>query len=175
MPGVERSGWDVIALRSWPSSPRSRALRAGADRERRRHAGSELFRSGPETVRYGPADPSYGNDEIVAFRRSQPIAALPRRLPSHPVTTFGTTSAWSTREFAPFDSDAAGVSHRPGCVPGRDGGSSAAHVPWSWTLLRSEACHVVCGPAVGKPPARPTRGRHPAPHGHRNHGSLPAQ
>jgi len=59
----------------------------------------QLFRSGPETVRYGAGETLYGIDEIRAFRKARPSAGLARTVVRTAITTFGRDFAVAHREF----------------------------------------------------------------------------
>jgi hypothetical protein len=59
----------------------------------------ELFWSSPHTIRYGPAESLYGQDEILAFRKARPSAGLDRTLRRTVITTFGTGMATANTEF----------------------------------------------------------------------------
>ncbi len=49
----------------------------------------ELFRRGPETIRYGAAENLYGSAEIQAFRGGRSPAGLARRLEKTVITSYG--------------------------------------------------------------------------------------
>lgn len=59
----------------------------------------ELFWSSAHTIRYGPSESLYGQDEILAFRKARPSAGLDRRLRRTVITTFGTDFATANTEF----------------------------------------------------------------------------
>ncbi|MBO6673530.1 MAG: oxalurate catabolism protein HpxZ [Rhizobiales bacterium] len=58
-----------------------------------------LFWGSPHTIRYGPAESLYGQDEILAFRKARPSAGLDRTLRRTVITTFGTDFATANTEF----------------------------------------------------------------------------
>ncbi|MEQ8658372.1 MAG: oxalurate catabolism protein HpxZ [Hyphomicrobiales bacterium] len=58
-----------------------------------------LFWSSAHTIRYGPSESLYGQDEILAFRKARPSAGLDRRLRRTVITTFGTDFATANTEF----------------------------------------------------------------------------
>lgn len=58
-----------------------------------------LFWGSPHTIRYGPAESLYGQDEILAFRKARPSAGLDRTLRRTVITTFGTDTATANTEF----------------------------------------------------------------------------
>jgi hypothetical protein len=89
-----------------------------------------LFRSGPETVRYGPADAQYGYDEIAVFRRSQPIAAPPRELRRTMITTFGADVGMVSTEFVPIGSDVIGRQSQTWLRTSEGWQIVGAHVSW---------------------------------------------
>lgn len=59
----------------------------------------ELFWGSPHTIRYGPAESLYGQDEILAFRKARPSAGLDRMLRRTVITTFGNDFATANTEF----------------------------------------------------------------------------
>jgi hypothetical protein len=59
----------------------------------------ELFWGSPHTIRYGPTESLYGQDEILAFRKARPSAGLDRTLRRTVITTFGTDFATANTEF----------------------------------------------------------------------------
>lgn len=59
----------------------------------------ELFWGSPHTIRYGPAESLYGQDEILAFRKARPSAGLERMLRRTVITTFGNDFATANTEF----------------------------------------------------------------------------
>ena len=68
----------------------------------------ELFWSSPHTIRYGPAESLYGQDEILAFRKARPSAGLDRTLRRTVITTFGTDTATANTEFTREGTDKIG-------------------------------------------------------------------
>jgi hypothetical protein len=58
-----------------------------------------LFWSGPHVIRYGATENLYGQDEILAFRKSRPSRGLDRRLTRTVITTFGRDFATANCEF----------------------------------------------------------------------------
>ena len=58
-----------------------------------------LFWPSPLTIRYGPGESLYGQEEILAFRRARPAAGLARTLRRTVITTFGTDLATASTEF----------------------------------------------------------------------------
>jgi hypothetical protein len=90
----------------------------------------ELFRSGPETVRYGPADAQYGYEEIAAFRRSQPIATPPRELRRTVITTFGVDVGIVSTEFVPIGGDVIGRQSQTWLRTSEGWRIAGAHVSW---------------------------------------------
>ncbi|MEO0382328.1 MAG: oxalurate catabolism protein HpxZ [Pseudomonadota bacterium] len=58
-----------------------------------------LFWGSPNTIRYGPAESLYGQDEILAFRKARPSAGLDRMLRRTVITTFGNNFATANTEF----------------------------------------------------------------------------
>ena len=89
----------------------------------------ELFRDGPETIRYGATENLYGMDEIRAFRRARPSAGLARSLERTVITTYGRDLAVANTLF-----------RRDG-APGRIGRQSQTWVrfPEGWRVV---AAHV---------------------------------
>ncbi|MBP0494221.1 oxalurate catabolism protein HpxZ [Roseomonas indoligenes] len=89
----------------------------------------ELFRDGPETIRYGAAENLYGMEEIRAFRRARPSAGLARALERTVITTYG-------RDFA-----TANTMFRREGQPGKVGRQSQAwaRFPEGWRVV---AAHV---------------------------------
>ncbi|MEM6711188.1 MAG: oxalurate catabolism protein HpxZ [Pseudomonadota bacterium] len=59
----------------------------------------ELFWSSEHTIRYGPAESLYGQDEILAFRKARPSIGLARTLRRTVITTFGGDYATANTEF----------------------------------------------------------------------------
>ena len=59
----------------------------------------ELFWGSRQTIRYGPAESLYGQDEILAFRKARPSAGLDRMLRRTVITTFGNDFATANTEF----------------------------------------------------------------------------
>ncbi|WP_375574107.1 oxalurate catabolism protein HpxZ [Ahrensia marina] len=59
----------------------------------------ELFWGSAHTIRYGPAESLYGQDEILAFRKARPSAGLDRMLRRTVITTFGNDHATANTEF----------------------------------------------------------------------------
>jgi len=59
----------------------------------------ELFWGSPHTIRYGPAESLYGQDEILAFRKVRPPVGLDRMLRRTVITTFGNDFATANTEF----------------------------------------------------------------------------
>lgn len=59
----------------------------------------ELFWGSPYTIRYGPAESLYGQDEILAFRKARPSAGLDRMLRRTVITTFDNDFATANTEF----------------------------------------------------------------------------
>ncbi|MCR0985628.1 oxalurate catabolism protein HpxZ [Roseomonas populi] len=89
----------------------------------------ELFRDGPETIRYGAAENLYGMEEIRAFRRARPSVGLARTLERTVITTYG-------RDFA-----TANTMFRREGQPGKVGRQSQAwaRFPEGWRVV---AAHV---------------------------------
>lgn len=89
----------------------------------------ELFRSGPETIRYGAAENLYGSAEIQAFRGGRSPAGLARRLEKTVITSYG-------RDFA----TASTLFHRD-TAPGKVGRQMQSWVrfPEGWRVV---AAHV---------------------------------
>ncbi len=58
-----------------------------------------LFWSSGHTIRYGPAESLYGQDEILAFRNARPSKGLDRTLRRTVITTFGNDMATANTEF----------------------------------------------------------------------------
>ncbi|MFN3170087.1 MAG: oxalurate catabolism protein HpxZ [Hyphomicrobiales bacterium] len=67
-----------------------------------------LFWGSPHTIRYGPAESLYGQDEIVAFRKARPSDGLDRMLRRTVITTFGTDFATANTEFTREGTDKIG-------------------------------------------------------------------
>jgi hypothetical protein len=88
----------------------------------------ELFWASPHTIRYGPAESLYGQDEILAFRKARPSAGLERVLRRTVITTFGEDYATANTEFT------------------RDGTTKIGRQSQSWVRLedgwRVVAAHV---------------------------------
>ncbi len=59
----------------------------------------ELFWSSPHTVRYGPGEVLYGQEEILAFRKGRSAKGLARAVRRMEVTTFGDDVAIANVEF----------------------------------------------------------------------------
>ena len=59
----------------------------------------ELFWSSGHTIRYGPSESLYGQEEILAFRKARPSRGLARTLRRTVITTFGTDMATANTEF----------------------------------------------------------------------------
>lgn len=59
----------------------------------------ELFWSSAHTIRYGPGESLYGQDQILAFRKARPANELNRTLRRTVITTFGTDMATANTEF----------------------------------------------------------------------------
>ena len=59
----------------------------------------ELFWGSAHTIRYGPAESLYGQDEILAFRKARPSQGLARTLRRTVITTFGADMATANTEF----------------------------------------------------------------------------
>ena len=59
----------------------------------------ELFWASPHTIRYGPAESLYGQDEILAFRKARAAHGLERALRRTAITTFGDDLATANTEF----------------------------------------------------------------------------
>ncbi len=89
----------------------------------------ELFRRGPETIRYGAAENLYGSAEIQAFRGGRSPAGLARRLEKTVITSYG-------RDFA----IASTLFHRD-TAPGKVGRQMQSWVrfPEGWRVV---AAHV---------------------------------
>ncbi|UFN47947.1 oxalurate catabolism protein HpxZ [Roseomonas sp. OT10] len=89
----------------------------------------ELFRDGPETIRYGAMENLYGMEEIRAFRRARPSVGLERTLERTVITTYG-------RDFA-----TANTMFRRDSAPGKVGRQSQSWVrfPEGWRVV---AAHV---------------------------------
>ncbi len=68
----------------------------------------ELFWGSPCTIRYGPGESLYGQDEILAFRKARPSAGLDRTLRRTVITTFGTDYATANTEFTREGTDKIG-------------------------------------------------------------------
>ncbi|MEM6381857.1 MAG: oxalurate catabolism protein HpxZ [Pseudomonadota bacterium] len=62
-----------------------------------------LFWSSEHTIRYGPAESLYGQDEILAFRKARPSTGLERALRRTVITTFGADMATANTEFVRGD------------------------------------------------------------------------
>jgi hypothetical protein len=58
-----------------------------------------LFWASPHTIRYGAGENLYGQDEILAFRKSRSGGAAQRVLTRTVITTFGTDYATANTEF----------------------------------------------------------------------------
>ncbi len=58
-----------------------------------------LFWSSPHVIRYGAGENLYGQEEILAFRRSRPSKGLDRNLTRTVITTFGTDYGTANTEF----------------------------------------------------------------------------
>jgi hypothetical protein len=58
-----------------------------------------LFWASPHTVRYGIGENLYGQDEILAFRKSRPGGSPQRVLTRTVITTFGKDYATANTEF----------------------------------------------------------------------------
>ena len=69
----------------------------------------EMFRAGPEVMRFGVTENLYGPDELEAFRKARPIANLARTITRLDIVTFGRDFASITLEFQRFT--AAGKVH----------------------------------------------------------------
>jgi hypothetical protein len=67
-----------------------------------------LFWGSPHTIRYGPAESLYGQDEILAFRKARPSDGLDRMLRRTVITTFGTDFATANTEFTREGTDKIG-------------------------------------------------------------------
>lgn len=67
-----------------------------------------LFWGSPHTIRYGPAESLYGQDEILAFRKARPSAGLDRTLRRTVITTFGQDMATVNTEFTREGTDKIG-------------------------------------------------------------------
>lgn len=67
-----------------------------------------LFWSSAHTIRYGPNESLYGQDEILAFRKARPSQGLERALRRTVITTFGSDMATANTEFTRNGSDAIG-------------------------------------------------------------------
>lgn len=67
-----------------------------------------LFWGSPHTIRYGPAESLYGQDEILAFRKARPSVGLERTLRRTVITTFGTDFATANTEFTRDGTDKIG-------------------------------------------------------------------
>jgi hypothetical protein len=89
-----------------------------------------LFRDAPDTVRYGLDDAQHGHAEIVAFRRSQSVAAPPRTLVDTVITTFGDDFAVVETEFVPFGSDTRGRQSQAWVRTESGWRIVSAHVSW---------------------------------------------
>lgn len=59
----------------------------------------ELFWGSAHTIRYGPAESLYGQDEILAFRKARPSQGLARTLRRTVITTFGADMTTANTEF----------------------------------------------------------------------------
>ncbi|MFN3226373.1 MAG: oxalurate catabolism protein HpxZ [Hyphomicrobiales bacterium] len=68
-----------------------------------------LFWTSPHTVRYGPAESLYGQDEILAFRKARPSVGLDRVLRRTVITTFGEDFATANTEFTREGTDKIGL------------------------------------------------------------------
>ena len=58
-----------------------------------------LFWASPHTIRYGPGESLYGQDEIAAFRQQRPARGLARTIEHQVITTFGQDFATASLEF----------------------------------------------------------------------------
>ncbi|MEM1289225.1 MAG: oxalurate catabolism protein HpxZ [Pseudomonadota bacterium] len=88
----------------------------------------ELFWSSEHTIRYGPTESLYGQDEILAFRKARPSAGLERTLRRTVITTFGEDYATANTEFVRGD----------GSMIGRQS-QTWARMPEGWRVV---AAHV---------------------------------
>jgi hypothetical protein len=87
-----------------------------------------LFWASPHTVRYGPGECLYGQEEIAAFRRARVGGSPQRRLTRTVITTLGSQFATANTEFLREDSVKIGrQSH------------SWARLPQGWRIV---AAHV---------------------------------
>lgn len=59
----------------------------------------ELFWQSAQVVRYGATENLYGQDQILAFRKSRPSVNLDRTLRNTVITTFGRDYATACTEF----------------------------------------------------------------------------
>jgi hypothetical protein len=58
-----------------------------------------LFRTAPETTRFGPAESLYGSEQIAEFRRARPKGDAARTLVRYTGTTYGEAYGVTTAEF----------------------------------------------------------------------------
>ena len=58
-----------------------------------------LFWASPDVVRYGAGECLYGQEEILAFRKTRPSVGLMRRVTRTVITTFGDAMATTNIEF----------------------------------------------------------------------------
>jgi hypothetical protein len=68
----------------------------------------ELFWDSVYTIRYGPNESLYGQEEILAFRRARSPAGLARTLQRTVITTFGDDVATANTEFTRSGTDQVG-------------------------------------------------------------------
>jgi hypothetical protein len=89
-----------------------------------------LFRTAPETIRYGIGENLYGADEIAAFRNARPNIDLARTLQRTVITTYGRDCATASTLF-----------HRESMGPNRIGRQMQTWVrfPDGWFIV---AAHV---------------------------------
>lgn len=67
-----------------------------------------LFWASPKTVRYGPTESLYGQDEIQAFRKARDAHAIARRLERVWITTYGADFATACAEYTRLATGRAG-------------------------------------------------------------------
>ena len=68
----------------------------------------ELFWASPKTVRYGPTESLYGQDDIQAFRKARDASAIARTLTQVWITTYGTDFATAFAEYTRVNTGKAG-------------------------------------------------------------------